>query len=415
MRNRFICRQVISGLVMSLIFGLCTVCFGQEESITITTYYPSPYGSYNELQTNRLYIGGPSQNTDPLWIERVDVGDDRSEFRIGIGDNTGGDDSFVIGVVPDNSGVWTPIFTVRNDGYISIGTPARQGATLHGNQAHTHVNWGVDSVTGEAGKNHSYCTVSGGGRNTASGYGSIVSGGYLNTASGEYSWAGGRRAEAEHEGSFVWADAQDADYKSNGNHTFNVRAKGGVFHSGDSPEWDIAEEMEVLEEENIQACELVSIGGDDFLVRSRSAYDKNLIGVVASKKTTTLHLQSLAPPREKMTKKYISLVGRAYVKVNREGGEISPGEPITSSSSPGVGMKATKSGRIIGFALEGEDFKEKEVSEILVFVNVGDYINPEEYVKREDFDSLLKELKTLKERLDLISFERIKNKGRIEG
>ena len=28
-----------------------------EESITITTYYPSPYGSYNQLTTNRLAMG----------------------------------------------------------------------------------------------------------------------------------------------------------------------------------------------------------------------------------------------------------------------------------------------------------------------------------------------------------------------
>ena len=28
-----------------------------EESITFTTYYPAPYGSYNELQTNKLAVG----------------------------------------------------------------------------------------------------------------------------------------------------------------------------------------------------------------------------------------------------------------------------------------------------------------------------------------------------------------------
>ncbi len=33
-----------------LIFGFFSLCFA-EESITITTYYPSPYGSYNELRT----------------------------------------------------------------------------------------------------------------------------------------------------------------------------------------------------------------------------------------------------------------------------------------------------------------------------------------------------------------------------
>jgi len=113
-------RQVIFGLVMSLIFGV-SIYAQEEETITITTYYPSPHGSYNELEINRLHIGRAGQNTDPLWIERADVGNDRSEFRIGIGDNTGRDDSFAVGIIPcptcgGNPGVWNPLFTVRNDG-----------------------------------------------------------------------------------------------------------------------------------------------------------------------------------------------------------------------------------------------------------------------------------------------------------
>jgi hypothetical protein len=37
------------------------LCFA-EESITITTYYPSPYGSYNELQSNKLAVGDTDGN-----------------------------------------------------------------------------------------------------------------------------------------------------------------------------------------------------------------------------------------------------------------------------------------------------------------------------------------------------------------
>lgn len=44
---------------------ICVSCFlisvissyASEESLTITTYYPSPYGSYNQLQTNSLGVG----------------------------------------------------------------------------------------------------------------------------------------------------------------------------------------------------------------------------------------------------------------------------------------------------------------------------------------------------------------------
>lgn len=46
------------GLTLSLAFILVAAyAFAQEESFTITTYYPSPYGSYNALQTNRLAVG----------------------------------------------------------------------------------------------------------------------------------------------------------------------------------------------------------------------------------------------------------------------------------------------------------------------------------------------------------------------
>jgi len=41
------------------IFGFFSLSFA-EESITITTYYPSPYGSYNSLQTNMLGVGDNS-------------------------------------------------------------------------------------------------------------------------------------------------------------------------------------------------------------------------------------------------------------------------------------------------------------------------------------------------------------------
>ncbi len=49
----------------------------QSESITITTYYPSPYGSYNELRTNMLAVGSntamPTANGD-LRANRIVTG-----------------------------------------------------------------------------------------------------------------------------------------------------------------------------------------------------------------------------------------------------------------------------------------------------------------------------------------------------
>src|SRR5205807_5466416 len=71
-------------------------------------------------------------------------------------------------------------------------------------------------------------TVAGGYANTASGSHAAVPGGESNAATGIDSFAGGKRAKATHEGSFVWSDFHSFDFGSNGDSTFNVRATGGA-------------------------------------------------------------------------------------------------------------------------------------------------------------------------------------------
>lgn len=70
--------------------------------------------------------------------------------------------------------------------------------------------------------------IGGGGDNIASGLASTVPGGTMNRAQGAYSFAAGRRAKALHNGTFVWADSQDADFASTINNQFLIRASGGV-------------------------------------------------------------------------------------------------------------------------------------------------------------------------------------------
>ena len=74
----------------------------------------------------------------------------------------------------------------------------------------------------------------GGGRdNLVGGSFSTVPGGLANTAIGNYSLAAGRRAQANHAGSFVWADSQNADFGSTTNDSVQFRCAGGVrFDSG---------------------------------------------------------------------------------------------------------------------------------------------------------------------------------------
>ena len=179
-----------------------------------------------------------------------------------------------------NYGTDYPAVLAFDSGKVGIGTPdpnaalevngaiSRQGTTLYGNQANTHVNLGVNSITGMSGENLGYCTIGGGLNNVASGsaagntgyatvgggngnqatnHGATVSGGvgnhatgidsmilggYNNTASGDYSFAAGTRAKANHNGCFVWADNQSVDYASTGANQFRVRASGGIYVSG---------------------------------------------------------------------------------------------------------------------------------------------------------------------------------------
>lgn len=88
-----------------------------------------------------------------------------------------------------------------------------------------------------------YSAIGGGSRNTASGISTTISGGRLNIASnlfatipgglsnqaaGRFSFAAGRRAKADHDGSFVWADTTNSDFASTGSNQFLIRASGGV-------------------------------------------------------------------------------------------------------------------------------------------------------------------------------------------
>jgi hypothetical protein len=79
--------------------------------------------------------------------------------------------------------------------------------------------------------------VSGGLLNSANGSDATVPGGEGNVAAGNYSFAAGRRAKADYQGAFVWADSTDADLHSERDDQFRVRANGGVRLDVNSGGW----------------------------------------------------------------------------------------------------------------------------------------------------------------------------------
>jgi len=50
--------SLVMGLILSFLYAACFA----EESITITTYYPSPYGSYRQLAADQIAIGSTYRN-----------------------------------------------------------------------------------------------------------------------------------------------------------------------------------------------------------------------------------------------------------------------------------------------------------------------------------------------------------------
>jgi len=48
-----------------LLLSLSSLLFAQNETLTITTYYPSPYGTYNQLGTNKLAVGYTGSSDQP--------------------------------------------------------------------------------------------------------------------------------------------------------------------------------------------------------------------------------------------------------------------------------------------------------------------------------------------------------------
>lgn len=73
-----------------------------------------------------------------------------------------------------------------------------------------------------------FSVIAGGSYNKITASYAAVPGGISNSVSGAYSMAAGRRAKADHQGAFVWADGNNADFHSIITNSFSVRATGGA-------------------------------------------------------------------------------------------------------------------------------------------------------------------------------------------
>ena len=111
--------------------------------------------------------------------------------------------------------------------------------------------------------------------------------------------------------------------------------------------------------------------------RSAKPYEAMIVGVVSSNPglvfdegRTFLAGENSNLITDKKT--VVAMVGRVPTKFSLENGPINIGDPLTSSSKPGVAMKATEAGQIIGYAMQSS--KNAKDGKILVWLQLGTYV-----------------------------------------
>lgn len=206
---------------------------------------------------------------------------------------------------------------------------------------------------------------------------------------------------------------------STGTRMFAFRTTDGVGHGRTwVTGWsDLAENMQPGKGEKHEAGDVVMINPEkrNQVLLTTNPYQATAIGVISTNPGLLMN-QDVEDKDDRG--KPVALSGRTPAKVSLENGPIKIGDPLTSSSTKGVAMKATRTGRIIGYAMEnfpyvegqGEGVKDaldemKYHSEFTVTANgkefkagkVTVFINPGYYAGESNIDSnLKKELEVLK-------------------
>ncbi|MBI2020457.1 MerR family DNA-binding transcriptional regulator [Candidatus Daviesbacteria bacterium] len=184
---------------------------------------------------------------------------------------------------------------------------------------------------------------------------------------------------------------------------FKITADGSVYSDAGiySGQADLAEMYFV--QEGVEEADLVELISSDienisYMVQKASRDSGNrMLGVVSTKPGAVLGYD-LSRMDLIVRQKPVALAGRVLIKVSAENGPIEIGDYLTSSSIPGVAMKATQAGEVLGKALESFEGATSEVCQestqltsevkcgkILVFVRVG-YADPNNFLASLSLD-----------------------------
>jgi hypothetical protein len=112
--------------------------------------------------------------------------------------------------------------------------------------------------------------------------------------------------------------------------------------------------------------------------KTQGAYDSKAIGIVSTTPGMVLGDPTMTSTG---TPVLLALSGRVPVKVSTENGPIEAGDYLTPSSTPGVAMKATQPGQMVGKALEGFTSSDPNAQGVVMtFANLT-WANPNNHVQ----------------------------------
>lgn len=148
--------------------------------------------------------------------------------------------------------------------------------------------------------------------------------------------------------------------------TANAQAPQSNLNEEAEASLGLAHMYEVIDED-VKDGSLVT-STDEGVTLTKIPYDAQILGVVA--RDASIIIASEEGPNS------VPVIsnGLVYVLVSSAEGEIKKGDILTSSTNPGVGVKATKSGYVLGYAMEDySDPDPEKVGKIVVNLSLHYY------------------------------------------
>ncbi|MBN1585763.1 hypothetical protein JW899_05370, partial [Candidatus Uhrbacteria bacterium] len=159
--------------------------------------------------------------------------------------------------------------------------------------------------------------------------------------------------------------------------TNGAQADALIYDCSGTPSADYSEQYAV--DPGLSYGDVVAVGegtvttteGFDLrrMVRSVGPYQENVIGVISNPDDAGDFNSIGYNIRDEDNPMPIALNGRVMTRVTGENGPIEAGDPLTTSSTPGAAMRATKPGMVIGYALN--DWSDVGEGRIMVFISQG--------------------------------------------